>query len=269
MQVGLDPPARVLAPRRPDVLALLDALGGGATRPLPTTPLATAVLRDLDEAGLLQPAPLPRARTGHVALVDRGLGLDPLRSLLEQEGIAVTSDGARHGAAPPVDVVVASLGPVPRAELDPLVAEGAPHLVLAGTGRPGSPAPGPARRARRHGLPALRRRRPRPSTTRDAPLVVEQLATLPPGPVEAAVVALGLAWAAREVAAFVRHRPPVTWSATIDLDAPAPVVRPVLRHPLLRLRLGRPALLSARRHQNSASSLPSIERRCSREQASQ
>lgn len=233
VQVGLDPPARVIAARDPEVLGLLDALGNGSTA-APATAADEAVLRALDDAGLLEAVPTRPSRPprpkGTVALVDRGLGLGPLRLRLEAEGVTVVPPTASRGRQGPALVVVAAPGPVPRAALDPWVGEGAPHLVLAGTGRPGSLRLGPLVEP---GLTACVRCVDATEATLDPrrPLVVEQLAGRPAAPLEPAVVALGLAWAAREVLAFLSGSTPATWSATVDLDQAAPVVHPALRHP--------------------------------------
>jgi hypothetical protein len=62
-------------------------------------------------------------------------------------------------------------------------------------------------------------------------LVVEQLAALPTPALDPAVVAIGLAWAAREAAAYVAGARPPTWSGTVDLGGAEPVVRSWQRHP--------------------------------------
>jgi hypothetical protein len=79
---------------------------------------------------------------------------------------------------------------------------------------------------------------------------------------------LALGWAARDVLRHADGEQPSTWSATVrvgpDLE---PVRRSWLRHP--RCGCGWADLHGPGAHQYSESSLPSIERRCSREQVSQ
>lgn len=230
VQVGLDPPARVVVRRRPELLAALDALVRGRA-PVVTGPEVATLLSALEAAGLLLPprdpdaAPDPVASTGTVAVVDRGLGLDTLTRLLVRSGVRP----ARAGQ-PPDLYVVGSPGPVPRASLDDWLCEGAPHLVLAGTGAPGSLRLGPLVEP---GLTACVRCVDAAEAAHDPrrTLVVEQLAALPARSPDPALLALAVAWAAREAAAYVGGGRPVTWSATVDLDGAAPVVRAWERHP--------------------------------------
>ncbi|MDO9458055.1 hypothetical protein [Nocardioides sp.] len=224
VQVGLDPPARVIVRRDPDLLGLLDALRRGWPTPEPTASEA-ALLGALDEAGLLVVAGRQAPASGTVALVDLDLGLGPMADLLRRRGVT-----AATAAAPPDLYVVGSAGPVARADLDDWLSEGAPHLLLAGTGRPGSLRLGPLVEP---GVTACQRCVDAAEADLDPrrTLVVEQLAALPTAPLDPALVAVGLAWAAREAAAYVAGGRPLTWSATVDLDGPAPVVRTWQRHP--------------------------------------
>lgn len=227
VQVGLDPPARVVVRRDPDLLALLEDLRRGRP-PTVTTPAAAATLAALERAGLLcgrddrSPAARP---AGTVALVDLGLGLGPLRPLLERSGV-----GEASGRRPPDLYLLAAPGPVSRATLDGWLCEGSPHLLLAGTGAPGSLRLGPLVEP---GTTACLRCVDAAEAIHDPrrTLVVEQLAALPPAPLEPATVALGLAWAAREVAAYLSGGRPLTWSGTVDLHGADPVVRRWARHP--------------------------------------
>lgn len=225
VQVGLDPPARVVVRRDPDLLAALADLHRG--RGLRTGgPAVDALLRSLTDAGFLAPPePPPRCEPGTVALVDRGLGLTPLTHLLQRSGV-----GPARAGHPPDLHVVGSPGPLPRAELDDWLSEGAPHLVLAGTGRPGSLRLGPLVEP---GVTACLRCVDAAEAVLDPrrTLVLEQLAALPAAPLDPALVALGLAWAAREVASYVAGGRPLTWSGSVDLSAGDPVVRTWRRHP--------------------------------------
>ncbi len=229
VQVGLDPPARVVVRRRPDLLAVLDGLVRGRL-PDPLGPQAAALLASLEAAGLLAghdtAAPTRTARpTGTVAVVDRGLGLGDLTRLLVRSGLRP----ARPGRSPDLHVV-GSPAPVPRASLDGWLGEGAPHLVLAGTGVPGSLRLGPLVEP---GVTACVRCVDAAEAIHDPrrTLVVEQLAALPTRSPDPAVLTLALAWAAREAATYVAGGRPLTWSTTVDLDGPAPVVRTWERHP--------------------------------------
>ncbi|WP_148613954.1 hypothetical protein [Nocardioides rubriscoriae] len=230
VQVGLDPPARVVVRRRADLLAVLDDLVRGR-QPRVDGPDAAALLDSLDAAGLLAAPPPAATPTGTVAVVDRGLGLDALTRLLVRSGVRP----ARAGH-PPDLYVVGSAGPVPRASLDGWVREGAPHLVLAGTGAPGSLRLGPLVEP---GLTACVRCVDAAEAARDPrrTLVVEQLAALPARTPDPALLALAVAWAAREAATYVGGGRPLTWSTTVDLagpdrpDSAAPVVRTWQRHP--------------------------------------
>ncbi|MCW2812836.1 MAG: hypothetical protein JWN84_291 [Nocardioides sp.] len=223
VQVGLDPPGRVVVRRDRELLALLDDLAHG--RPTaPTGPAALTLLGSLDHAGLLAP-PARDDRPGTVTVVDRGLGLGPLTRLLASSGI-----GPPRDERPPDLYVVGSPGPVPRSALDGWLCEGAPHLVLAGTGTPGSLRLGPLVEP---GVSACQRCVDAAEAVHDPrrTLVVEQLAALPTPALDPAVVAIGLAWAAREAAAYVAGARPPTWSGTVDLGGAEPVVRSWQRHP--------------------------------------
>ena len=222
VQVGLDPPARVIVRRDPDLLDLLDQLARGAS-PHRVTAREADLVRALDDAGLLERP--EAARSGTVAVADHGLGVEPLVALLRRAGVGAP----RPGTA--VDLhVVAAPGPLPRDLLDGWVLDGTPHLVLAGTGRPGGLRLGPLVEP---GTTACLRCVDAAESVHDPrrSLVLEQLAVRPAAPFDPALVTLALAWAAREVAAYVGGRRPLTWSATVDLGDDAPVVRTWERHP--------------------------------------
>src|SRR6478609_8621916 len=68
VQVGIDPPWRVIAPDEPDVHHVLTDLASG-TPPAPATDAGHRLLRDLTTAGMLQVEP---PRPGRVALVGAG-----------------------------------------------------------------------------------------------------------------------------------------------------------------------------------------------------
>ncbi len=224
VQVGLDPPGRVIVPRRRETLQALTALSAGRRPPL-DSPAVSALLRSLAAAGLLADDTPNAVAPGTVRVLDRGLGLGGLVALLRQAGVRTSP-----GDDVPDLYVAAAPGPLPRAVVDDLVGEGAPHLVLAGTGRPGElrlgPLVDPGRTACLRCVDAHEAEHdPRRS------LVLEQLAALPAPPPDPALVVLAAGWAAREATAFLAGRRPVTWSATVDLGMAAPVVRAWERHP--------------------------------------
>jgi len=98
------------------------------------------------------------------------------------------------------------------------------------------------------------------------PLVLEQQTDVTaPVPLDPVLWQLALAWAVRDVLRWVDGERPSTWSATVRLGPdPSPQRQEWLRHP--RCGCGWAELAA---HQCSGASLPSIERRCSREQVSQ
>ena len=228
VQVGLDPPACVVVRRDPALLATLDDLATGRPARGAADPPVRALLASLEAAGLLSRSTRPTGPVparGTVEVVDHGLGLDPLARLLRDGGTGPPRRGQ------PADLyVVGSPGPLPRASLDDWVSEGAPHLLLTGTGHPGSLRLGPLVEP---GVTACVRCVDAAEATHDPrrTLVVEQLAALPPRTPDPAVVALGLAWAAREARTYAAGGRPLTWSTTVDLAGPTPVVRSWHRHP--------------------------------------
>lgn len=224
MQIGLDPPARVVIKTTPVHLTLLDALrhGGAAT---PRSPAQERLVRELDQAGLLETTAEARP-AGVVSLQDHGLGagVERLRSLLAAAGPGVTSAG-------PADLVVAcSAGPLPRAVVDPWLAEGTPHLVVAGTGVPGSLRVGPLVEP---GRTACLRCVDAAESAQDPrrTLIIEQLAARSPVPIRTLTLELALVWAARDIATFLAGECPATWSATLDAHTSPPVPRFWPRHP--------------------------------------
>ncbi len=223
--MGLDPPHRVILAADPENLHLIELLRhGAATGPL--TPAQTRLVRELCAAGLLVDGPGQPPVLGTVAVHDLGLGAATaqLGRLLEAAGV-----GHRPTTAPDL-LVACSLAPLPRAVIDPWLAEGTPHLVVCGTGRPGSLRVGPFVVP---GLTACLRCIDAAEATDDPrrPLVVEQLAVRPAAPVEAVTLTLALAWAARDITAWLRRQVPSTWSATVDLDDVTPALRRWPRHP--------------------------------------
>ncbi len=228
VQVGLDPPHRVILPADPSTLDLVEHLRHGAAIG-PFDDAQTRVLHDLRRAGLLVEAlevgavPLP-ART--VALHDHNFveATTRLTDLLAEAGTTTVAHPA------PDLVVVCAAGPLPRAVVDPWLAEGTPHLVVAGTGHPGGLRVGPLVEP---GLTACLRCVDATEAADDPrrPLLVEQLAARPPAPIEPLTLALALVWAARDIASYLAGHTATTWSASVDVHEPVPLLRTWERHP--------------------------------------
>ncbi len=249
LQIGIDPPHRVVVHDSPGVRDLLAALHGSA-RPRRLTAEGAALLADLLAADLVVDADVPpleaarfgatagpraRARAGAVvqvlgppslheraarALDDAGLRwLDPTR-------------GAQAGGAPVARLVLAEGEPA-RERLDALVRDDAPHLVV--TASEGHVEVGPfvvpgltacLRCVDAHRAQADPRRQ----------LVVEQVAH---GVAVGAVAAhdpvlwtWALAWAARDLARYAEGDRPSTWSTSFVVDSVAgPHEQRWARHP--------------------------------------
>src|SRR6478735_2883132 len=122
LQVGLDPPWRLVVPDEPDVRRVLADLQAGDS-PTPETPAGHRVLRELDDAGMLHRAAPPSGRV-HVTGPDTAAA--EARRLLAAAGVAVTTD---PGAAE-VALVLAAGEPA-RDSIDDHLRAGLPHLVVA------------------------------------------------------------------------------------------------------------------------------------------
>ncbi len=226
VQVGLDAPHRLILPADERCLALLEALRHGVQSG-PWDDVESRIVHDLRLAGLLDEHPAPPPRPHVVGLHDRELpgAAEQLTDLLQAAGDVVVSDD------PGPDLVVAlAAAPLPRTVVDPWLADGTVHLVVAGTGYPGGLRIGPLVEP---GVTACVRCVDAAESERDPrrPLLLEQLATRTPGPLEPAVLALAVAWAARDVLGFLARRQATTWSATVDLGGGVPLVRRWPRHP--------------------------------------
>lgn len=225
-QVGIDPPRRVVLPDEPEVRRTLAALVRGT--PLPADGSASATLAALVEAGLLAggapgPAGSPDAPPARVsASISAPPALaDELGALLRAAGIAVTPDG-------PVRVIVAH-GALRRDTVDPLVRHGECHLLATVTpwGWELGPFVVPGVTACLRCVDAARAER-----DPHRGVVLDQVAAAaPPGPVDPATRALGLAWLTRDLGAYGRGERPTTWSATIEVGEGMPRRREWLRHP--------------------------------------
>lgn len=215
VQVGVDPPYRVLLPDTADVRRLLtDLVAGRAT--MPTTLTARRALGDLRAAGLVDdgspPPPLPIAVDGPPQLVTalRGL-LGPLST------------------APPRLVVLLSAGPLARDRVDHLLRAGTPHLVVQGG--PDAWQVGPlvvpgVSACLRCVDASLGEEDPRRA------LVLEQTARTARLPADPLLPSLALSWAARDARSHLAGSRAASWSATVTLtrDGP-PSERHWRRHP--------------------------------------
>lgn len=252
LQVGIDPPQRVVVPDLPDVRRLLGALAQGCALPLPAEQ-TWPVLRRLCEADLLVdaralaastargPAPAVRAAwaqfgsetserltaraSARVGVSgDDEAGAHAIR-LVRDSGVEITGEESLADAW-----LVVSDGETPRARIDPLVREGVPHLLVSGalgSVRLG-PFVAPGTTACLRCLDAHRAEvDPRRS------LVVEQVTSQPRQSLGDPVLqALAVAWAVRDLLRFVEGEMPSTWSTTFDVGpVAAPVGRTWTRHP--------------------------------------
>lgn len=242
LQVGLDAPARVVLADSPDVRRLLVALADpdAAWSPPDTLPAARALDR-LRAAELLVAVPgssletrlaaehgpsaphrLTRRRAARVAVeASPGLG-DAISAHLRSEGIQPATAGATV-------TLVATLGPIRRGRLDPLLRDGRPHLVVSGgpTVWEVGPFVVPGRTACLRCVDAARA-----DTDPRRAVIADQLArSSAEVPVSPTRQAAALALAVHDVAAYVDGDMPATWSASIVLGRGAPVVREWPRHP--------------------------------------
>lgn len=220
LQVGIDPPRRVVLPDEPAVRRTLAALVDGA--PLPSDGSAGATLAALVAAGLLAPG-ASGSPGAHVSVSVSGPPAltEELGVLLRAAGLAVTADGT-------VRVIVAH-GALRRETVDPLVRCGTCHLVATTTpwGWELGPFVVP-------GVTACLRCIDAAHAERDPHrgVVLDQVAAAGlPGPVDPATRALALAWLTRDLLAYGRGDRPTTWSATVEIGQGMPRQHPWLRHP--------------------------------------
>lgn len=220
LQVGLDPPRRVVAPDLPEVHRVLADLAAGSW-PTPTTDAGHRLLGDLAAADMLCPAPRP---AGRVALCGAA-------TLCAEAGRLLAAGPQRVVADPDdADVVLVLAGGEPSRDLvDGHLRDGRAHLVTgagAGGHRVG-PFVVPGATACLRCVDAhLGERDPRRA------VVVEQLGGVAASPGDAALAALAVAWAVRDVQAYLAGDRPATWSATVELGLElAPQPREWRRHP--------------------------------------
>ncbi|MFC7496944.1 MULTISPECIES: hypothetical protein [unclassified Nocardioides] len=220
LQIGVDPPWRVIAPDDPDVHRVLADLAADRW-PRPASTSGHRLLRDLTTAGMLRPDP---PAGGRVALAGAAAPCAEAARLLTAPGTRLVDDPDESDV-----VLVLAAGEPPRDLLDDHLREGRAHLVVGAgaTGHRVGPFVVPGATACQRCVDAhLGEGDPRRA------VVVEQLGGVPATPGDAALAALAVAWAVRDVQAYVAGSRPTTWSATVDLGLElSPRPRTWQRHP--------------------------------------
>lgn len=225
LQLGLEPPRRVVLPDVPEVRSLLDALQHGSairTR----APRAADALQRLAAADLLAPEHEGPAATVAVAATGPRRLVETAVPLLRSAGVAL----AEHAEVR----LLLAYGALPRDLADPLVREGIAHLaaVLTPWGWDVGPFVAPGQTACLRCVDATRSDQdPRHGVVTD-----QAARSAAPVPARAALDALALGWIARDLTAYARGDRPSTWSTTVRL-VESPGEEPVseerwLRHPL-------------------------------------
>ncbi len=223
LQVGLDPPWRLVVPDEPEVRRLLTDLESGRL-PVPSTPAAHRALAGLLAADMLVEPPVAHdRRTVSVTLSGAEAAAAEATRLLRAAGCAT---------GPEQDAAVALLlcdGEPSRGLLDAHHRAGRPHLVVIRTaaGWTLGPFVQPDVTACMRCVDAHRGELdPRRA------VVLEQLAGLPGGTTDPTLQALVIAWAVRDVLTYVDGHRPSTWSASIDVGPELePRRREWTRHP--------------------------------------
>lgn len=220
LQVGLDPPWRLVVPDRPEVQRLLDDLLAGRS-PRLDSPEAHRVLLALDRADMLRAEPAPPGPHDPVSVQGSGALAAEVARALRATGLELDDEAGT--------VLVVADGEPPRAVADEHLRSGRPHLLLGGSayGFVLGPFVIPGRTACLRCVDAHRGERdPRRA------VVVEQLGERGGGPDDPALRAVAAAWAARDALTYLVGGRPTTWSATVALGADLdPVRRPWSRHP--------------------------------------
>lgn len=231
LQLGLEPPHRVILPDVAEIRRLLDALAHGRPVSLPTAGVASGVVADalarIERADLLDPG--TTTSTGGSGTT---VSLDGPRALVGAATPLLRAAGVRLAEDGGVRLLLAHTA-LPRDRADPLVRDGIPHLVAAVTpwGWEVGPFVVPGETACLRCVDAA-------ATERDPRhgVVLDQLTRpgVPPSG-SAALQALALGWVVRDLLAYERGARPTTWSATVRL-LETPGEEPVserrwLRHP--------------------------------------
>jgi bacteriocin biosynthesis cyclodehydratase domain-containing protein len=255
LQIGLGPRGRVrLADSEPVRRTLGHLLRGEA---VPDDPQTRAVLEalapvlvdgvgllpagisagDAAAAALLDPAAYPGRldnRRRAIVSVCGDLGDADPRPLLAAAGIQPAGDGIPQGAAA---ALVLRVGEIDRAELDPLIRSGIPHLLvrmIEGDAVVG-PLVEPGRTACLRCIDAHRAvREPHAATlaARHAAARHDRHDGVAE-PVDTALATLAVAWAVRDLVTLVDGGRPAAWSSTVHLSATLDSVTRAewLRHP--------------------------------------
>ncbi len=240
LQIGIDPPHRLVVEDQPDVRRLLDDIRAGRS-PAPETPLGREVVAQLVARQLIVDG--TQLHAALAGAVDRGAAAaafaqfgaqapdrlaaraaarvvieaapdlhDQAARLLRAQGAAATDGGT------PTVVLVVDTGELRRDRIDPWVRGGHPHLVVVGgpAGLTLGPFVVPGLTACLRCVDAhLGHDDPRRAT------VVEQAAHEPEptaaAPRDPALVSLALAWAVRDIVSYLDGDLPATWSTTVRL----------------------------------------------------
>lgn len=222
LQVGVDAPHRVVVSDDPATRQLLDTLVEGG-RP-PAGPDSARLLTRLATADLLAvPTPARPPLRARVGVRASGIGPDRVTDLLRANGLTPAGDGERGDV-----VLLVAEGPLRRSAADDLLADGLPHLAVAGTGTPASwrvgPFVSPGLTACLHCVDAHES-----GSDPRRTLVLDQIARLPAAPVPSGDVEIGLRLAIRDLLTYAEGRCPLTWSASVDVADLT--VRSWSRHP--------------------------------------
>jgi hypothetical protein len=245
LQVGLEPPRRVVLPDLPAVRRLLDDLREGRAPDVLQPAVADALAR-LERAGLLAPPPpAPERTSGRTSAQPSppttGPAIGPAgpqvallgpRALIDAAAAQLRAAGIRPRADAEVRLLLA-YGALRRDLADPLVREGVPHLAAVVTpwGWELGPFVVPGETACLRCVDAAYG----DSDPRHG-VVVDQIArNAVPVPLGPPSLAIALGWVARDLLAHARGERPTTWSATVRLahltEEEAFAQRRWLRHP--------------------------------------
>lgn len=221
LQVGLAP-TRLVLPDSAPVRELLDDLAAGRS-PSPGPHYAELVARSLVVEGAG-----PRRAPAQVVVDADDVCRPGVLRLLAAAGL---DPAPRSGAGDPAALrLVLRAGTEPGPEdLDPLVRDGVPHLLLTGLG--GSLVVGPLVAP---GLTACLRCLAAHRCERDPgdATVRAQYRRAAPATPDPALLSLGLAWVVRDALTWAEGGLPRTWSATVRLEPDLELVRDEWsRHP--------------------------------------
>lgn len=222
LQVGVDPPWRLVVPDEPGVVRLLADLTAGRD-PAPDTVEAHRVLAALSEAGMLEPASSADGPAPRVAVQGaREPALEAVR-VLRLAGCRLDEPERAHV------VLLFADGELRRDDADEHVRAGRAHLPVAATAR--GFVLGPMVVA---GVTACLRCVDAHLGEHDPrrAIVLEQVADRGGGARDPALTTLAAAWAARDAVAYATGSTPSTWSATVTVGPELePRRRAWARHP--------------------------------------